>query len=171
MAIRPIVKLGDPVLSRRSRPITAFDQDLRALVDDLIQTMYAAPGVGLAAVQVGVDLRVAVIDVSVGRMPGDLMILINPEILEMTGNQVSEEGCLSVPGYMEPVQRATEVELRAFDLEGREFTRRGEGLLARAMQHELDHMNGRLFLNHLGGLKRRLILRSVAKKRRTGDWA
>ena len=171
MAIRAIVKLGDPVLMRPSRPILAFDDELRTLVDDLIQTMYAAPGVGLAAVQVGINLRVAVIDVSVGREPGGLMVLVNPEIVETEGNQTSEEGCLSVPGYMEPVQRAARVELRAYDLEAKEYTRQGEGLLARAMQHELDHMNGRLFLNHLGGLKQRLIQRSVAKKRKAGDWA
>jgi peptide deformylase len=171
MGIRPIVRLGDPVLAQPSQPVAELDDSLRALVDDLIQTMYAAPGVGLAAVQVGVPIRVAVIDVSLGRNPDDLMVMVNPEIVETEGSQTSEEGCLSVPGFMEPVRRASKVEVKALNLQGEEYRRTGEGLLARAIQHELDHMEGRLFLNHLGGLKRRMILRRIDKKRKAGDWA
>jgi len=170
MPIRPIVKYGDPVLARVSEPVAAITPDIRQLVDDMVQTMYAAPGVGLAAVQVGVPLRVAVIDISVGKDPAELMVLINPEILSLGGVQSSEEGCLSVPGFMEILDRAALVEIKALDLEGREYSRRGEGLLARAFQHEVDHMDGRLFVSRLGVLKRRLLLRKVEKKAKSGDW-
>jgi peptide deformylase len=170
MALRPIVRLGDPVLERASLPVGAIDASLKALVGDMVQTMYAAPGVGLAAVQIGVPLRVAVIDVSVGRDPEQLMVLVNPEIVRSEGRFKADEGCLSVPGYMEPVERAAVVEFKARDLEGRELTRLGEGLLARAVQHEIDHMEGRLFLSHLSRIKRKLIQRQIDKRTKAGTW-
>ena len=162
--------LGDPVLRQVSQPVSAFDEDLKRLVDDLVQAMYAAPGVGLAAVQIGVLQRVAVIDVSVGRNPDDLFVMVNPRILSREGSQPGEEGCLSVPGYMEPLTRAERVDFTACDSEGREYSRTGEGLLARAVQHEVDHMDGKLFLSRLNRLKRRLIVRQIEKRRKLGDW-
>jgi len=170
MALRPIVKLGDPVLQRPSRPVLSFDAELKELVGDMVQTMYAAPGVGLAAIQIGVDLRVAVIDVSIARDPRELFVLVNPEIVRREGKLDAEEGCLSVPGYMEPVERAAVVEVQALDVEGRPYSRLGEGLLARAIQHEVDHMDGRLFLSHLSRIKRHLIQRQIEKRRRSGTW-
>ena len=170
MAIRPIVRYGDPVLAAPAKPVLEFDDALRTLVADMIQTMYAAPGVGLAATQIGVPLRLAVIDVSVGEKPGELMVLVNPEMTSTEGTQEVEEGCLSVPEFVEVVKRPARAEIRAFDLEGKEYTRQGEGLLARAFQHELDHLDGRLFLDRLPSITRSLLVRKVKKRARSEDW-
>ncbi len=171
MPIRPIVKFGDPVLGTPTAPVTDIDDPLRDLVRDMIETMYAAPGVGLAANQVGVSLRVAVIDITAGKEPGQVITLVNPEIVETHGRQVEEEGCLSVPGFTEFVDRPARAVIRARDLDGREFTMEGEGLLARAFCHETDHLDGKLFLERLGGIKRQLLLKRVRRAERDGEWA
>jgi peptide deformylase len=168
--LRPIVKYGDAVLQRPAAPVTAFDDDLARLIDDMTQTMYAAPGVGLAAPQVGVGLRVCVIDLSVGKRGGELIALVNPEFVERDGMQLEEEGCLSAPGFTATVARPARVVVRGVDREGKDVVVSGEGLLARALQHELDHLDGRLFLDRLRGIKRDLILRRIRKLRRTGRW-
>src|SRR5688572_14493506 len=157
MAVRRIVKFGDPVLATPTALVTDITGDVRDLVRDMIETMYAAPGVGLAANQVGVSLRVAVIDITVGQQPDRVIVLINPQVIEQEGRQVEEEGCLSIPGYTEFVQRPARAVVRALDLEGREFTMEGTELLARAFCHETDHLDGHLFIERLGGIKRQLI--------------
>lgn len=171
MAIHPILKYPDPILLAKSREITAFDDGVRRLVADMIETVHAAPGVGLAANQIGVTLRVAVVDLSVGEDPSQLLILINPHVLSAEGSQVDEEGCLSIPGVTERVERAARVEVEAKDLDGGAFTVRGEGLLARALLHEIDHLDGILFPDRLSPLKRRLIRKKIQKLIHTGDWA
>ena len=168
--IRPIVKFGDPVLARKAEPVAEVTDEIRQLVDDMIETMYAAPGVGLAAPQVGVPLRVCVIDISGGRRGGQVITLINPEFVERTGMQLEEEGCLSVPGYNATVARPERVVVRGLNREGDAVTIDGEGLLARALQHELDHLDGTLFLGRLRGLPRDLILRKIRKQQRSGAW-
>lgn len=170
MAILPIVTYGDAVLSRPAAPVSAFDDSLKQLVADMIQTMYAAPGVGLAAPQVGIPLRLAVIDVSVGADPTALLVLVNPEIVAARDHQEVEEGCLSVPGFSERVKRSVEVEVRAFDAEGREWTRCGDGLLARAFQHELDHLDGKLYLDRLPTIRRTLLMRKLRKQMKSGEF-
>ncbi len=171
MPIRRIVKFGELVLSEPTRPVETIDDEVRALVRDMIETMYAAPGVGLAANQVGVPLRVAVIDVAAGQEPGHRVVLINPEVVETEGTQVEEEGCLSIPGFTEFVARPARAVVRALDLEGRQYTMEGAGLLARAFCHETDHLDGRLFPDRLGGIKRQLLLKRVRRAGRDGDWS
>ncbi|MEZ5317065.1 MAG: peptide deformylase [Vicinamibacterales bacterium] len=168
--LRRIVRYGDPVLQRKAEPIEVFDEDLGRLIDDMVDTMYAAPGIGLAAPQVGVPSRVCVIDVSVGKRGGELIALVNPEFVEREGMQLEEEGCLSVPGFTATVARPSRATVRYQDRDGAWHTKEGTGLLARAFQHEIDHLDGELFLNHLRGLKRDLILRKVRKLRRDGRW-
>lgn len=170
VAIRRIVKFGDPVLSTPTRPVDAIDEGIRDLVRDMIETMYAAPGVGLAANQVGVGLRLAVIDVTAGQESGHVIVLINPQVIEQEGKQVEEEGCLSVPGYTEYVQRPARAVVRALDLEGREFTMEGRELLARAFCHETDHLDGKLFLDRLGGIKRQLLGKRVRRAAESGEF-
>ncbi len=170
MAVRRIVKYGDPVLATPTRLVTDITQETRDLVRDMIETMYAAPGVGLAANQVGVSLRVAVIDVTAGQEPDRAIVLINPQVIEQEGRQVEEEGCLSVPGYTEFVQRPARAVVRALDLEGREYTMEGTELLARAFCHETDHLDGRLFLERLAGIKRQLITKRVRRAAEAGDF-
>jgi peptide deformylase len=170
MAIRRIVKFGDPVLETPTRPVESITDEIRALVADMIETMYAAPGVGLSANQIGVSLRVAVIDTTVGESPDALIVMINPEVIEQSGEQVEEEGCLSIPGYTEYVRRPTWARIRALDLDGNEFTREGEDLLARAFCHETDHLDGKLYFHRLGGIKRSLILKQIRKSAKEGDW-
>lgn len=166
-----IVKYGDPVLETMCEPITEFDTpELRELADNMFETMYANKGVGLAAPQVGVPQRLTVIDTSAGENPGAKLVLINPEILEKEGTQVGEEGCLSIPGFREDVSRAMKVKMRAQNLKGEFFEIDGEELLARAMQHELDHLNGILFLSHLSALKRDMIRRKIRKLQKAGEW-
>jgi peptide deformylase len=168
--IRPILRYGDTPLHDPARPIEAITDDVHKLIDDMIETMYAAPGVGLAAPQVGASLRLFVIDISVGRDPSGLMVLINPQFVEREGMQLEEEGCLSVPGFNATVVRPARAVIKALDREGREFRHEGTGLLARAFQHEMDHLDGMLFVDRLRGIKRDLIVRKIRKLSRTGKW-
>jgi peptide deformylase len=168
--LRPIVRFGHPVLQQTASPVTEFDAELDRLIDDMIDTMYAAPGIGLAAPQIGVPLRVCVIDLSVGKRGGELLTLINPEFVQREGMQVEEEGCLSVPGFNATVARPARAVVRCLDRTGAERVIDGTGLLARALQHELDHLDGQLFLNRLRGIKRDLIVRKIRKLQRAGEW-
>src|ERR1700680_269832 len=168
--IHPIVKYGDPVLETPTKPIEAFDEELQKLIDDMFESMYAAQGVGLAAPQIGISRRVAVIDVSNGKNPEAKLVCANPEIVHAEGEQREEEGCLSVPGFRGYVARPQYVTVRAYDVSGKEFEMRGEGLLARAFCHDLDHLDGVLFIKHLGLLKRDLIRRRIRKLQKTGEW-
>lgn len=168
--LRPLVKYGAAGLAAPASPVTTFDDALAALVDDMVRTMYAAPGIGLAAPQIGVPLRVCVIDLSVGKPGGELLTLVNPEFVECDGLQLEEEGCLSVPGFTATVPRPARAVVRAHDERGVTRTIEGTGLLARALQHELDHLDGRLFLDRLRGIKRDLIVRKIRKLDRAGKW-
>jgi peptide deformylase len=168
--IRPIVKYGTSALQAPSQPVEVFDDALRTLIDDMIDTMYAAPGVGLAAPQVGVALRVCVIDLSVGKRGGQLITLVNPEFVERDGLQLEEEGCLSVPGFEATVPRPSRAVVSGFDRDGQPVTIEGTGLLARALQHELDHLDGHLFLDRLRGIQRDVIVRKIRKRQRLGTW-
>jgi peptide deformylase len=168
--LRPIVRYGTPGLQTPAHPVTTFDIELLRLIDDMVDTMYAAPGVGLAAPQVGVALRVCVIDLSVGKRGGELITLVNPEFVERDGMQLEEEGCLSVPGFNATVARPARAVVRALDREGKERIVEGTGLLARALQHEIDHLDGTLFLDRLRGIKRELIVRRIRKLQKSGRW-
>lgn len=168
--IHPIVKLGDPVLETPTRPVEKFDEELKKLVDDMFESMYAAQGVGLAAPQIGISLRLAVIDVTNGKNPEAKLVCANPQIVTAEGEQREEEGCLSVPGFRGYVPRPMFVTVRAQDVAGKEFEMRGEGLLARAFCHEIDHLDGVVFITHLSILKRDLIKRKVRKLRKAGEW-
>ena len=167
----PIVMYGEPVLEKQAAAVTEFDTpELHKLIDDMFESMYAAKGVGLAAPQIGISRRIAVIDLSVSEDPGQKIVLINPEIINKEGFQTSEEGCLSLPGFREQVTRARKVTVRAQDLKGESFERTGEDLLARAFSHEIDHLNGRLYISHVSALKRDLIRRKVRKLVKAGEW-
>jgi peptide deformylase len=168
--IRRIVKFGDPVLQSRASDVPVIDGDLQKLIDDMIETMYAAPGIGLAAPQVGVPLRVFVVDLSVGRKADDLIVMVNPEFVEREGMQLEEEGCLSVPGFNATVVRPTRAILQGLDRTGERRTVEGTGLLARAFQHEMDHLDGTLFVDRLRGIKRDLIVRKIKKMMKAGTW-
>ena len=170
--IYPIVKLGDPVLEKKAEKVTEFDTpDLNKLIEDMFETMCAAKGVGLAAPQIGISRRIAVIDSAAGEGPPKKLVLINPEIVCIEGKQVTEEGCLSVPGFREPVRRGARVTVRAQNVKGETFEVTGEDLLARAFEHEIDHLNGRLYLTRLSALKRDVIRRRVRKLQKEGEWA
>jgi peptide deformylase len=168
--ILPILKYGDSVLHDRAQTIDAITPGIERLIDDMIETMYAAPGVGLAAPQVGEPLRLFVVDVSVGRDPNGLIVMINPEIVDRDGMQLEEEGCLSVPGFNATVVRPSRVVVKGLDRAGAEHQREGIGLLARAFQHEIDHLDGLLFVEHLRGVKRDMIVRKIKKLTRSGKW-
>jgi peptide deformylase len=168
MAIRPIVKYGEPVLHSKATPVERIDDDVRSLLTDMVETMYAAPGIGLAAPQVGVSLRVVVIDLSVGEDKAQLIRLVNPEILEREGEQRLEEGCLSIPGYGGAPVRPARVTVRGLDPEGRERVLTGTDLLARAFCHEVDHLDGLVFVDRLSPLKRDLMKRRLRKRAREG---
>jgi peptide deformylase len=168
--IRPIVRYGEHVLHAPADPVGEITAEVQTLIDDMIETMYAAPGVGLAAPQVGVPLRILAIDLSVGRATGDLLVLVNPRFESRDGMQTEDEGCLSLPGFNATVVRPERAVVRGLDREGRERTVEGTGLLARALQHEMDHLDGTLFVDRLRGIKRDLIVRRIAKLRRTGKW-
>ena len=170
MPLRPILRYGASPLTTPSEPIQDFDQNWQELVDDMVATMYAAPGVGLAAPQIGVGVRLMVIDITVGEEEGKLIVMANPEILESQGSQSEEEGCLSVPGYSGVTRRPAWVRVRGQCLDGSVYEMEGDGLLARAFAHEVDHLNGRLFLDRLGVLKRDLIVRKLRRRMRRGDW-
>jgi len=168
--IRPILKYGDSALHLRAADVAAITPDIETLVDDMIETMYAAPGVGLAAPQVGVSLRIFVVDISLGRDPDGLIVMINPHFVIRDGMQLEEEGCLSLPGFEATVVRPTRVVVRGLDRDGAEHERDGTGLLARAFQHEMDHLDGTLFIDHLRGIKRDVIVRRIRKLTRAGKW-
>ena len=170
MAVLPIVRYGDEVLRTPTEPVGLIDDSIQKLIDDMVDTMYAAPGVGLAANQVGVSKRLMVIDLSVGKRPGELHVCINPEIVELEGEVTEEEGCLSVPDFTEVVTRPERALLRYLDRHGVQRELRGQGLMARAMCHEVDHLNGRLYIDHLRGFKKDRILRKIQKLARSGMW-
>jgi peptide deformylase len=168
--IYPIVKYGDPVLETVAAPVTTFDEQLRKLTEDMFESMYAAQGVGLAAPQIGLSLHLAVIDVTSGKNPEARIVLANPQIIHVEGEQREEEGCLSLPGFRGHVLRPKFVTVRAQNVAGEWFEMRGEGLLARAFCHETDHLNGILFIQHLSLLRRDLIKRKIKKLRKAGEW-
>jgi peptide deformylase len=168
--IRPILKYGDQLLHAPAQPVEAITPDVDRLIEDMIETMYAAPGIGLAAPQVGVALRIFVVDLSVGRERGGLIVMVNPEFVERDGMQLEEEGCLSVPGFNATVVRPSRVVIRGLNREGETHQHEGTGLLARAFQHEMDHLDGTLFVDRLRGIKRDLIVRKIRKLARGGKW-
>jgi len=168
--IYPIVKYGDPVLEKPAAPITTFDDELRKLVDDMFESMYAAHGVGLAAPQIGISKRIAVIDVTFKEDPNAKIVLVNPEIVHTEGKLTSTEGCLSLPEFRENVTRPRKVTARAQDLNGKTIEVTGEELLARALVHETDHLNGKLYISHISALKRDMIRRKVRKMMKQGEW-
>ena len=170
MAIRDIVKFGEPVLHKPSLPVKNIDGAIVLLVNDMIETMYAAPGIGLAAAQIAVPLRVIVIDLSVGEDKSQVIRLVNPELVLKEGEQNHEEGCLSVPGYGGTPVRPARVVVKGLDLEGKERTYEGRDLLARAFCHEIDHIDGLLFVDRLTPLKRDLMRRKLKKRAKAGDW-
>jgi peptide deformylase len=169
--VYPIVKYGDPVLEREADNVTEFDTpELHKLVEDMFESMYAAKGVGLAAPQIGIGRKIAVIDVSNGENPGDKLVIINPKVVRSEGRQDGEEGCLSIPGFREQVRRGKRVTLQAQNAKGESFEMTGEDLLARAFLHETEHLYGRLYITHISALKRDLMKRKISKKKRAGDW-
>jgi peptide deformylase len=173
MHYRIVKYLNNPILERPADPVTEFDTpELHQFVADMFETMYASHGVGLAAPQVDVSKRLTVIDITgaeEGKEP-ERIVLINPEVISKEGKQTGEEGCLSIPGFREPVTRAKKTTVRAQDVKGEWFEITGEDLLARAMLHEIDHLNGILFLKHLSALKRDLIKRKIKKLQKAGEW-
>ncbi len=170
MAVRPVVLYPDPVLLEPTREVDEVDDDLRALVADMIETMHAEPGVGLAANQVADRRRVMVIDLSAGEEPGQVKVFVNPRIVEEEGSQAGEEGCLSFPGIFEVITRPMRVRFTAFDLDMNPVEEVAEGFYARAVCHEVDHLDGVVFLERMSPLKRRLALRKIEKLRRRGEW-
>ena len=170
MTVLAIRKYGDDVLRLPAEPVSEIDASLQTLIDDMIQTMYAAPGVGLAANQVGVAKRLMVIDLSVGKRAGECHVFINPEIVESEGEITEEEGCLSIPDFVEVVTRPERVKLRYLDRNGEQREMWGDGLMARAMCHEIDHLNGTLFVDHLRGFKKDRILKKISKLAKSGMW-
>jgi peptide deformylase len=168
--IYPIVKFGDPVLEKPADPVTVFDNELKKLVEDMFESMYAAHGIGLAAPQIGISKRLAVIDVTFKEDPNAKLVLANPEIIHTEGKQSQNEGCLSIPEFREPVTRPRKVTVRAQDVEGKFFEKTGEDLLARAFLHETDHLHGKLYISHLSALKRDLIKRKIRKLMKAGQW-
>ena len=168
--LRPILRYGDSPLHERAAEVTSFDGELHRLIDDMIETMYAAPGIGLAATQIGVPLRVFVIDLSVGRTLNGLITMVNPVFVEREGTQIEEEGCLSAPGFNATVVRPRRAVVKGFDRDGAEQTIDGTDLLARAFQHEMDHLDGVVFIDRLRGIKREMIVRRIKKLTRAGKW-
>jgi peptide deformylase len=168
--IYPIVKYGDPILEKPGAPVKKFDAELEQLAEDMFASMYAAQGVGLAAPQIGLSLRLAVVDVTGGKNPEAKIVLANPEVVHAEGEVREQEGCLSVPGFRGYVMRPQFVTVKAQNAKGETFEIRGENLLARAFCHEIDHLNGILFLQHLSMLKRDLIRRKIKKLRKQGEW-
>jgi peptide deformylase len=170
LAVLPIRKYGDDVLRVPTALVTEFDASLQKLIDDMIDTMYAAPGLGLAANQIGVPKRIMMIDLSVRKRPNELYVCINPEILEVEGQQFESEGCLSIPDFTETVTRPERTTIRFLDRNGQQREMTGRGLMARAMCHEIDHLNGGLFIDHLRGLKKDRILKKIQKLAKSGMW-
>jgi peptide deformylase len=168
--IRPILKYGDDTLHGPAKPVERFTPDIDQLIGDMVETMYAAPGIGLAAPQVGVPLRIFVIDLSLGRDPAGLIVMVNPEFVLREGMQLEEEGCLSVPGFNATVVRPARAIVKGLDRTGQPQQLEGNGLLARAFQHEVDHLDGTLFVDRLRGIKRDLIVTRIKKLARAGKW-
>ena len=168
--IYPIVKYGDPVLERSAAPVEVFDDELRKLLDDMFESMYAAHGVGLAAPQIGISRRIAVIDVTFKEDPDAKLVLVNPQIIHTEGKQKGNEGCLSIPEFREPVTRPMRVTVRAQDANGKWYEKTGEEMLARAFMHETDHLDGRLYIHHISALKRDLMKRKIRKLVKAGEW-
>jgi peptide deformylase len=168
--IRPILKFGEAPLHEQASEVGALTGDIQKLIDDMIETMYAAPGIGLAAPQVGVPLRIFVVDLSLGHNANELQVFINPVFLDRDGVQLEEEGCLSVPGFNATVARPQRAVLRGLDRDGEERTVEATELLARAFQHEMDHLDGKLFLDRVRGIKRDLIVTKIRKLSRAGKW-
>jgi len=168
--IYPIVKFGNPVLEKPSETVTVFDEELKKLVADMFESMYAAHGVGLAAPQIGIGRRIAVVDVTFQEDPSAKLVLINPEIIHTEGRHTQSEGCLSIPDFRENVSRPKKVTIRAQDVQGNIFEKTGEELLARAFLHETDHLNGKLYFSHISALKRDLMKRKIRKMMKAGEW-
>ena len=168
--VHKVVKWPEPVLARKGAAVTSFDESLATLVHEMFESMYAAQGIGLAAPQIAISQRIAVVDLSFNKEVKDRIALINPEIVEMKGKQIEEEGCLSLPDIREKVQRAAYVKVRAQDATGAWFEVEGEELLARALQHEIDHLDGVLFIDRLSRLKRELVMRKIKKMQKNGEW-
>ena len=168
--LRPIVKYGDRILNGKAAVVEEVTGEVDQIVDDMVTAMHAAPGIGLAAPQIGISLRICIVDLSVGRRAEDLRVMINPEFVEREGTQLEEEGCLSLPGFTATVLRPKRATVRALDREGREHFVEGKELLARALQHEIDHLDGTLFVDRLRGIKRRHIVGRIQKLRRAGRW-
>jgi len=168
--IRPILRYGDRVVHEPAAPVAEITSDIRRIIDDMIETMYAAPGIGLAAPQVGVPLRIFVADLSAGRDPQGLIVMVNPVFVNREGMQLEEEGCLSLPGFTATVVRPERAIVKGLDRDGNEVQREGTGLLARAFQHEMDHLDGTLFVDRLRGIKKDLIVRRIRKLTRAGQW-
>jgi peptide deformylase len=168
--LRPILRLGDSILSEPARAVDDITPEIETLIDDMIETMYAAPGIGLAAPQVGVSLKILVIDLSLGRDPSGLHTMINPQFIERDGMQLEEEGCLSIPGFTATVARPKRVVVEGLNRHGEKYRLEGTGLLARALQHEVDHLNSCLFVDRLRGISRDLILRKIKKLSKAGKW-
>jgi peptide deformylase len=168
--IYPIEKFGNPVLEKPAEKVTVFDEELKKLIDDMFESMYAAHGVGLAAPQIGISRRIAVVDVTFQEDPKAKLVLVNPEIIHTEGKHTQSEGCLSIPDFRENVKRALKVTIRAQDAHGKFFEKTGEELLARAFQHETDHLNGKLYISHISALKRDLIKRKIRKLVKAGEW-
>jgi peptide deformylase len=168
--IRPILRYGERLLHQPALDVTTFDAALQTLIDDMIETMYAAPGIGLAAPQVGIPLRLFVVDLSGGRSARELIVMANPTFVERDGTQLEEEGCLSAPGFNATVLRPSRAVVRGLNRDGSEQTVTASGLLARAFQHEIDHLDGLVFIDRLRGIKRDLIVRRIQKLRKTGKW-
>jgi peptide deformylase len=168
--IYPIVKFGNSVLETPAAPVTEFGDELKKLVEDMFESMYEAKGVGLAAPQIGISKRLAVIDITFKEDPKAKLVLANPEIIHKEGKQTQSEGCLSIPEFRENVTRAKIVTVRAQDLHGKWFEKTGEDLLARAFLHETDHLNGKLYISHISALKRDLMKRKIRKLMKAGEW-
>ena len=168
--ILPILKYGSRELRVVSKNVESFDEDLETIIKNMVDTMYAAPGIGLAAAQVGINIRLTTVDLSVGEEPDKLMVLCNPEIISVEGTQKNDEGCLSVPDFSETVTRPQKMVVRARNAKGEEIIVEADGLLARCLSHEIDHMNGLLFVDHLSPLKRTLIRNKIKKLAKAGEW-
>jgi peptide deformylase len=170
MAVRPIVLYPDPVLLKPTRPVENIDDEIRSLAEDLVDTMHAAPGIGLAANQLGARWRVCVVDLSVGKNPSELFVLVNPRIVHTEGSQIGEEGCLSFPEITLEIERAYRATVEASGLDGRSFRLTGEALLARVLQHEIEHLDGKTFLQNVSPLKRELVKKQIRKRMKAGEW-
>jgi peptide deformylase len=168
--IYPIVKYGDPVLEKPAEPVTEFNDELRKLIEDMFESMYAAHGVGLAAPQIGISKRLSVIDVSFKEDPNAKLVLVNPQVIKVEGKHTQQEGCLSLPEFRENVTRPQRVTIKAQDAYGNWYEKTGEELLARAFVHEIDHLDGKLYISHISALKRDLIRRKVRKLMKLGEW-